>query len=62
MKSLKKYFGLGQSTSHRNYQRNARKRKSGNRSLPSELQKEIKAKAEAKRLRKMARPRGWYNG
>ena len=34
----------------------------GNRSLPTEMQKEIMAKAQAKRDRKKARSQGWYNG
>lgn len=33
-----------------------------NHRLPKEIQKQIIAKAEAKRQRKMARPNGWYGG
>lgn len=42
--------------------RTAEKRQpSGNRSLPPHMQEEIRAKAQAKRKRKMARPQGWHN-
>ena len=37
-------------------------RVSTNHRLPKEVQKQIIAKAQAKRERKMARPHGWYNG
>lgn len=33
-----------------------------NHRLPKEVQKQIIAKAQAKRECKMARPQGWYNG
>lgn len=48
--ALKGFFGVG------------RTRRSGNRALSSQMQKEIKELALAKRNRKMRRPIGWYNG
>ena len=55
---LSRYYNTGRSQrSHKQHHY-----RPSNHRLPKEVQKQIIAKAQAKRERKMARPQGWYNG
>ena len=52
--ALMGFFGMGRKA--------AEKKPSGNRAASPDIQHEIQSKAQDKRLRKLNRPQGWYNG